>query len=338
MTKEVYSVPTNQIAICPEMQVRNEVDGERVARYASDIEATLLRGDALEFPPIELYKVSDPVLGEELWLVEGFHRFYAYQEAGLKEHDCVITEGTKKEAIQRALTANYAHDRSGVALSKEERVRAMETLYELNAEEIGYDSSKLVELIESLGVSAVTARRDTKELRAKLKHDQMRAAVVLINKGMSIREAAQELGISKTTVQKYKESEDAVPEMINDQKGTVTEIMADDDELVPMFGDEELDVEETVNPMDDFNKRLAEREARKSSRNTEDTIVAPNDYANVTNNAIEMETEELLAELHKRLLKTSRDTVVQRLQANPEMAEQFSMTHGVMTRIVNALA
>lgn len=338
MTKEIYSVPTNQIAISPDMQVRTSVDGERVARYAADIAATLLHGEKLAFPPIELYKVDDPVLGEELWLVEGFHRFYAYQEAGLSEHDCIITEGTRKEAIERALTANYVHDKNGIGLTKDERLHAMSTLYELNKDEIGFDTSKLIDLVMKLGVSIRSANRDTLELRNKIKAKQEREAIRLINEdNLSVREAAARVGMTKSTLSRVAKNYEC-PNSANGSNGTVTEIIADDDEIVPVFGDEELEAEEVVNPMDDFNKKLAEREARKSSRNDEDTTVTPNDYDSVMNNVSDLSTETLIDELSSRLLKTSKETVVMKLQSNPEMAEQFSLINSAMTRIMSAIS
>lgn len=336
MTKEIYSVPTNDIAICPEMQVRDGVDGDRVARYAQDIEDTLLRGDKLEFPPIELFKVSDPVLGEELWLVEGFHRFYAYQEAGLKEHDCLITEGTREEAILRAMTANYVHDKSGAPLTKKERQHAMEVIYNTFKEDIGYDIKLLLDKVKELGVSDSTARRDTKELRVKLKADQEKEVLKLIGQGMSIRAVAEAMGMDRGAVGKISKS-GGISSVTKNQPPEAPP--TDDNELIPLFGDESEETEETENPMEALNKQLAEREARREAAKANDTIVVPDRPALGNDNGIgEMSSSALIAELRRRLEATSLNNTVTKLQADNAMREDFDQLYLQMNSVIECLA
>lgn len=340
MKQEVYQVATNDIAYSADMQVRSEVDGDRVTRYAEDIQAKLLNGEELGYPPIELWKVEDPVLGEELWLVDGFHRFYAYQEAGLKEHDAIIKVGTKKEARLRAMTANYEHENSGVGLKGKDRQHAVEVILEECADEINLSPDLLTKKMIELGVPERSAQRDTQKTRGRLKEQRRQKAIKMLEEGITQREIAKATGINFKTLSELNKARKAENEACSKTaSGENRATEADDDEISAVFGDETADESvPTVNPMDDLNKTLAKRDAARAAREL-DNEVASNDYESVANtDAVgELGTEHLMDELLRRLESAAPEDIVIAMQQDADLSDTFSALVTVITPISRAL-
>lgn len=76
-------------------QVRARIDGDAVNDYARALP---------DLPPVEV--CWD---GAEYWLTDGFHRVAAHHQVGSLQVDALIREGTKRDAVLRACSANGGH-------------------------------------------------------------------------------------------------------------------------------------------------------------------------------------------------------------------------------------
>lgn len=92
-------------------QIRAAIDEHAVADYADAIKA----GDKL--PAAVVYHD-----GAEHWLADGFHRYWAYRKVGLETMSCQVKQGTKTDALLRALGANREH---GLRLSTADKRKAI---------------------------------------------------------------------------------------------------------------------------------------------------------------------------------------------------------------------
>jgi hypothetical protein len=108
------STAVGSIHAAPDLQVRASLDDETVEEYAQE-----LRNDpAFEFPPAVLFYD-----GEKHWLADGYHRYAAYRKAGRTHVAAVTVPGTRRDALQYALSANYRH---GLRRNNEDKRRAVE--------------------------------------------------------------------------------------------------------------------------------------------------------------------------------------------------------------------
>jgi hypothetical protein len=82
--------------------------------------ADLMR-EGVKFPPIEA--VFD---GMTYWLWDGFHRFFAAKEIGLKALSVKVTHGTVRDAIRLSLSANECHGLRRDKAAKINSVRVVE--------------------------------------------------------------------------------------------------------------------------------------------------------------------------------------------------------------------
>ncbi|MGC9455863.1 MAG: ParB/RepB/Spo0J family partition protein [Phycisphaerae bacterium] len=99
-------------------QPRVEMDEELIAEYAERMRV----GD--EFPPLEVF--LDEV--GRYWLVDGFHRAVAADEANLDEFPCVIREGELEDAIAASASANAQHGKRRTNADKRRAVEALLSL------------------------------------------------------------------------------------------------------------------------------------------------------------------------------------------------------------------
>lgn len=79
-------------------QFRPRINQDKVKEYKEKML------DDSVFPPIQV--MFD---GTHYWLYDGFHRYYAIQEIGLKTIEAKVTPGTQKDAIRAARKANGDH-------------------------------------------------------------------------------------------------------------------------------------------------------------------------------------------------------------------------------------
>lgn len=87
-----------KIRIDGDTQPRMAIDQGVVAEYADLLET------GTQFPPVQV--VSD---GAVFWLVDGFHRYFAYRKLGRKQIKAEVSSGLQDEAQWLSLSANKAH-------------------------------------------------------------------------------------------------------------------------------------------------------------------------------------------------------------------------------------
>ena len=84
------------------------IDGDTQPRVAIDQAVVQEYADAIqsgtEFPPVEV--VHD---GTAYWLVDGFHRFFAYKKLNRPKIKATVTTGLQAEAQWKSLSANKTH-------------------------------------------------------------------------------------------------------------------------------------------------------------------------------------------------------------------------------------
>lgn len=95
MQPEPVSLALSSITVDRDLQARSHIDPWVVETYAD----VLVEGGAL--PPVQA--VSD---GGSVWLVDGFHRLAAHEEAGLSAIAVEVTPGDYTKAVRLAVRAN----------------------------------------------------------------------------------------------------------------------------------------------------------------------------------------------------------------------------------------
>lgn len=95
-------------------QMRASLNDDTVSDYAAIIR------DGVDFPPVILF-----FDGSTHWLADGFHRFFAYKQAGAVEIPAEVQQGTKREAILFSVGANAAH---GLPRTREDKRKAVQAL------------------------------------------------------------------------------------------------------------------------------------------------------------------------------------------------------------------
>jgi len=142
-------------------QPRTEIDQNLVDEYAENIE---------KLPAVDVFHD-----GVNYWLVDGFHRYFAHQNAGKKEIPANIKIGTVRDAILFSVGVNACH---GKRRTNEDKRKAVLTL--LNDEEWGkWSSSKIADLckvshtfVDNIRNSLATVASDNRERIYKNKQGQ----------------------------------------------------------------------------------------------------------------------------------------------------------------------
>lgn len=94
----VKALPISRIRCDGDTQPRARLNPVVVDQYAQSLAA------GAKFPPVLVF--DD---GENMWLVEGFHRKAAHEQVGKKQIECEIRKGTLREAILYAISTNAEH-------------------------------------------------------------------------------------------------------------------------------------------------------------------------------------------------------------------------------------
>lgn len=110
----MQSVSLSSIRTDGGTQMRANLNDDTVADYAAIIR------DGTDFPPVTLF-----FDGSTYWLADGFHRFFAYKQAGAEEIAAEIHQGAKRDAILFSVGANSNH---GLPRSRDDKRKAVLTL------------------------------------------------------------------------------------------------------------------------------------------------------------------------------------------------------------------
>jgi len=104
-------IPIKDIVRSSEIQPRVELDHRAIEDYAENVDS---------LPPIRVVKVDGTP-----YVADGFHRVEGYAKAGKHAIPCEVVEGTMRDAVLIATSANKRH---GVRLKLADRRRALEML------------------------------------------------------------------------------------------------------------------------------------------------------------------------------------------------------------------
>jgi uncharacterized ParB-like nuclease family protein len=92
-------------------QPRTEIDQNLVDEYAENID---------QLPPVTVF-----FDGVKYWLADGFHRYHAHNRANLSEINCIVINGTQRDAILHSVGVNADH---GKRRTNEDKRKAVLTL------------------------------------------------------------------------------------------------------------------------------------------------------------------------------------------------------------------
>ncbi len=116
MTTEL--VPIETIRVDGSTQLRAAMSADLIASLAEAIE----REEVI--PPVVLFEDTNDLK----WPGDGLHRIAAYRKVGKKFVPAEVHKGTKRDAVLFAAGANAAHDTAGLRRTREDKVKAVETL------------------------------------------------------------------------------------------------------------------------------------------------------------------------------------------------------------------
>ena len=191
---EAVLISRKEVTIDPAFQMREKMDHSVIDDYADHIE---------DLPPVHVFEV-----GNRLILTDGFHRFFAHEKAETEDIIAKVITGTREEAIQYAMAANFAHLRGGSKPSASDQKKAIETLCEAMMDSFGYSSKAVIPALREVGITASDRhlRNCTTAVRAELDAKRDAKIAELLEEGLSNRAVAKEVGVAESTVRNFKEA------------------------------------------------------------------------------------------------------------------------------------
>jgi len=156
------------ILLDPELQSRVTLSQEAIDDYSQKIR------EGVKFPALKIYRV-----GSRYYLVDGWHRYFAYKKAGIADIEVDVVEGTKRDALLASTGVNKEH---GLPPNRADKRRAvMKLLDDMEwsswsnreiANQTGVTHPTVMAIRESLGMAqpeAVKFERNGKEFEQKVK-------------------------------------------------------------------------------------------------------------------------------------------------------------------------
>lgn len=144
--QDIKTIELKKIRLDGGTQPRKKIHEDAIQNYTE----VLLEGNKM--PPVKVY-----FDGKDNWLADGFHRYHAHKRAGYTEIECIVIDGTKREAFIFSLGANHDH---GMPRTNEEKRDAVVTAF--NDVELSELSDR--EIAAICKVSAMTVGRIRKSL------------------------------------------------------------------------------------------------------------------------------------------------------------------------------
>jgi ParB-like chromosome segregation protein Spo0J len=165
----------SEITLDPELQSRETLNQDTINDYSEKIR------EGVKFPALKVYRV-----GSRYYLVDGWHRYFAYKKAGIVDVEVVVIEGTKRDALLASTGVNKDH---GLPPNRADRRRAvLKLLDDMEwstwsnreiADQTGVTHPTVMAIRESLGKpqpEVVKFERNGKEFQqtVKAKDDEQR--------------------------------------------------------------------------------------------------------------------------------------------------------------------
>jgi ParB-like chromosome segregation protein Spo0J len=158
-----------EITLDPELQSRETLNQDTIHDYSEKIR------EGVKFPALKVYRV-----GSRHYLVDGWHRYFAYKKAGIVDVEVIIVDGTKRDALLASTGVNKDH---GLPPTRADRRRAVLKLLDdmewslwSNREiavQTGVTHPTVMAIRESLGKpqpEAIKFERNGKEFEQKVKY------------------------------------------------------------------------------------------------------------------------------------------------------------------------
>lgn len=134
------------IKLNKQTQSRVSINQDTVLEYADEMLA------GTKFPPITVY-----FDGLDNYLVDGYHRYYAYKKAGIDDVEAKIEKGSLRDAILFAVGANSNH---GLRRTSEDKRKAVMTMLD----DLEWSEWSDVLIAKKCNVSSMTVGRIRKSL------------------------------------------------------------------------------------------------------------------------------------------------------------------------------
>ena len=115
----VSNLSLDELVIDAGFQVRaGGLNHEHVNDLAEALEA------GLNLPPVKVCRVEE--IGNII--TDGFHTVEAHRRCGRKEVPCLLSQGTRTDAVLAAATANRQHDQSGLKRTNADKRQAVQLI------------------------------------------------------------------------------------------------------------------------------------------------------------------------------------------------------------------
>jgi transposase len=181
---ELREVRLRSVALEPDLQPREKIDGDLVATYVE----LLLTGTDL--PPVVAFAEAD---GLKFYLADGWHRYYAHRQIKRETIAAVVHPGGFDAALHHSLSANATHGKPRDPLTYK---RAYDIAVRRGLVE-PYDLKGVKELLGCRPSIAADLTREAREI-----HDeaQRSIALMLLARGLTQEQVAQRLGVPRRTI------------------------------------------------------------------------------------------------------------------------------------------
>ena len=158
MKRALKSVKVIDIRIDGGTQSRVDIDPHWVHEMVDN-----MKHDA-EYPPVEARYD-----GVHYWLTDGFHRYHAYTQLGIKEIEVAYLPGTQFDAQLDSYKANSKH---GKPRTRADKQKAVENALAnpLIEDKSNYAIAKICEVSQSFVASVRNPKAKEKQVEAKKKH------------------------------------------------------------------------------------------------------------------------------------------------------------------------
>jgi hypothetical protein len=223
MKRALKAVKVIEIRIDGGTQSRINIDPHWVHEMVDNMK------NDVEYPPIE-----SRFDGVCYWLTDGFHRYHAYMQLGIKQIEVAYLPGTQFDAQLDSYKANAKH---GKPRTRADKIKAVESALAnpLIQDKTDYAISKICEVSRSFVAAVRDPAKKQKQIDAKKQH--------IVKKAQEIRE-----NDNKKEDEKRSQTTLLAPEPIPGSEGP------DESELIANQKKHEADMEMIANLLDSDDK------------------------------------------------------------------------------------